>query len=388
VEGQQAMTNERGGSFGDGVAVLEPPTEPASDSRDRADATLPAAGSGRLATFARFVLFGGGVGLASSAAVPVVATVLPWAIANALITVLSTLLCTELHARFTFRTGRRAGWDEHLKSAGSAVAAYLATSAAMVILHAVQPSAGLFWDQAMYLGATGLAGIVRFLVLRLYVFAGRGGPEAESRAVRVRVMTGAGYCVRSTAAPIAAPTAGVHVSNGTMRRAVPVHDRGPTPRKRGFMTIGIERATRTAADPHTARRRAVLTGACAIGVGGVLAACGDGDSDTSDTSTAASAPSAGATSGPLAATADVAIGGGVVVGGVLVVQPVQGTFKAYDAACPHQGARVGAPQQNVVTCPAHRSKFKAEDGSLISGPATRGLTEIAVTVQGSEVVRA
>jgi putative flippase GtrA len=123
------------------------------------------------ASLGRFTLLGGAVGIASSAAVPTVATLMPWALANAVVTVASTALGTELHARFTFGTGRHAGWREHLQSAGSATAAYLATSAAMLLLHAAQPAAGPRWEQAVYLAASGLAGLGRFLVLRLYVFA-------------------------------------------------------------------------------------------------------------------------------------------------------------------------------------------------------------------------
>ncbi|MFZ4249434.1 hypothetical protein ACOZDF_29725 [Streptomyces griseoincarnatus] len=37
----------------------------------------------------------------------------------------------------------------------------------------MQPSAGPPAEQLVYLGASGLAGAGRFLVLRLYVFAGR-----------------------------------------------------------------------------------------------------------------------------------------------------------------------------------------------------------------------
>jgi putative flippase GtrA len=121
--------------------------------------------------FARFVVFGGGVGLASSVAVSLAATLMPWVFANALITVASTLLATELHARFTFGAGRRARWHQHLQSAGSATAAYLVTSVAILVLHAVQPSAGIRWEQAVYLTASALAGVGRFLLLRLYVFA-------------------------------------------------------------------------------------------------------------------------------------------------------------------------------------------------------------------------
>ncbi|MFF7549998.1 hypothetical protein ACFZCU_41165 [Streptomyces canus] len=125
---------------------------------------------GPLASFARFVLLGGGVGVASSAAVAGLAGLMPWTAANALITVASTALATELHARFTFGTGH-AGWRRHWQSAGSAAAAFAVTSAAVLVLHMVQPSAGALYEQVAYLGAAGLAGVGRFLVLRLFVFA-------------------------------------------------------------------------------------------------------------------------------------------------------------------------------------------------------------------------
>ncbi|MFD5271903.1 GtrA family protein [Streptomyces sp. NPDC058335] len=134
-------------------------------------AAAPSATPGPLASFVRFVVCGGGVGLLSGAAVPLLATLMPWALANAVITLASTLVCTELHALFTFGTGRRAGWRRHLQSAGSATAAYGVTCAAMFVLYAVQPSPGLVTQQVVYLGAAALAGTGRFLVLRLFVFA-------------------------------------------------------------------------------------------------------------------------------------------------------------------------------------------------------------------------
>jgi putative flippase GtrA len=98
---------------------------------------------------------------------------MPWAVSNAIITVASTLLCTELHARFTFAKGRSAGWREHGQSAGSATAAYLATSIAVYLLHLAQPSPGILTEQIVYLSASGLAGTGRFIILRLYVFTSR-----------------------------------------------------------------------------------------------------------------------------------------------------------------------------------------------------------------------
>lgn len=136
---------------------------------------------GPLASFARFVLCGGGVSLVASAVVPTVACVMPWAVANALITVVSTLLCTELHSLITFRTGRWAGLRRHLQSAGSAAVSYGVTTVAVLILHAAQPTAGRLLEQAVYLSAASLAGIGRFLVLRLLVFADHHDP-AESTA--------------------------------------------------------------------------------------------------------------------------------------------------------------------------------------------------------------
>jgi nitrite reductase/ring-hydroxylating ferredoxin subunit len=135
-----------------------------------------------------------------------------------------------------------------------------------------------------------------------------------------------------------------------------------------------------------AGRRALLVGA---GAAGLLAACGDDPAPP-----ATSVPQQAATSAApepaasLASTADVPVGGGTVVGDVLLVQPVAGTFKAYDAACPHKGVKVSPPKDGVATCPAHNSTFAIADGARMSGPATSGLKEIAITVDGSRIKQA
>ncbi|MFJ2833703.1 hypothetical protein ACIPC1_40220 [Streptomyces sp. NPDC087263] len=126
---------------------------------------------GACTAFARFVLCGGGVGLASSFAVAALASWIPWALANALITVASTLLATELHARFTFGAGGRATRRQHAQSAGSAVAAYAVTCVAMFVLQLLVAAPGAVLEQVVYLSASALAGVARFAVLRLVVFA-------------------------------------------------------------------------------------------------------------------------------------------------------------------------------------------------------------------------
>lgn len=152
------------------------------------DTTGAVAAPGPLASFARFVLCGGGVGLLSSGAVGLFAATMPWALANALITVASTILCTELHARFTFGAGKRAGWRQHWQSAGSATAAYVVTCVAMFVLHLVQSAPGMLTEQIVYLSASGLAGTGRFLVLRLFVFAAdrNGNTERAEAQVETR----------------------------------------------------------------------------------------------------------------------------------------------------------------------------------------------------------
>lgn len=147
--------------------------------------------------------------------------------------------------------------------------------------------------------------------------------------------------------------------------------------------------------PWSPTRRVVLLGAGACGVLGASAACGSAGGHAATRAEAGSrggAASAAVTALPssgvvLAAVGDVPVGGGIVAAGVLVVQPVSGTFKAFDASCPHRGVRVGPPANGIATCPAHHSTFAIADGARLSGPATQGLAEIPVTVQDKNIIR-
>jgi nitrite reductase/ring-hydroxylating ferredoxin subunit len=150
-------------------------------------------------------------------------------------------------------------------------------------------------------------------------------------------------------------------------------------------------------------RRRLLCGAALLGVGvPVLAACGsDGPSATGDPASTGSGGASGSPAGSgkgsgggagaggeLVATADVPVGGGVVLDGqkIVVTQPSQGEFKAFTAICTHQGCLVGGVADNTITCPCHGSQYSAEDGSVITGPATRPLTAVDVTVKSGSVV--
>jgi putative flippase GtrA len=204
---------------------MTPPLSPKpgpADATRRAERTKIVPGHARrspsapgpLASFARFVLCGGGVGLACCPAVTLLALLMPWGLANALVTIASTLLCTELHARFTFGTGRRAGWRQHWQSMGSATAAYTVTSVATLVLHTLQLSSGVLWEQVVYLGASGLAGVGRFLVLRCFVFA-TGRKRTPARTVNRAEVAESGDTVASFD-PVPPRPQGVPSATGTV----------------------------------------------------------------------------------------------------------------------------------------------------------------------------
>lgn len=68
---------------------------------------------------------------------------------------------------------------------------------------------------------------------------------------------------------------------------------------------------------------------------------------------------------------------------LLLVQPVEGEFKAFNPSCPHVGSLVNPPAGGVITCPLHGSTFNPASGGLVKGPSPRGLTEVAITRSGT-----
>jgi Rieske Fe-S protein len=148
----------------------------------------------------------------------------------------------------------------------------------------------------------------------------------------------------------------------------------------------------------TPTRRTVLIGAGAVGASAALAACG-GDDDTSTSGSTGgvssepgedTATSGAGTAEALTKTADVPVGGGVILDGpkIVVTQPAAGDFKAFTAVCTHQHCLVGSVQDNVITCPCHGSKYSAEDGSVENGPAPAPLAAVSIKVEGDSIVQA
>ena len=167
--------------------------------------------------------------------------------------------------------------------------------------------------------------------------------------------------------------------------------------------------TMTDPAPAEVRRRVVLLGAGAVGVAGVLAACGGGDDTTSssgdESATGSAAPETPAespaqtpaeTAEPptevgvtgVIAVADVPVGGGVVIAAekIVVTQPAEGDVKAFGSTCTHQGCQVAEVADGEITCPCHGSRYSIEDGSVLGGPAPEPLPAVGVAVEGDQVV--
>jgi nitrite reductase/ring-hydroxylating ferredoxin subunit len=130
----------------------------------------------------------------------------------------------------------------------------------------------------------------------------------------------------------------------------------------------------------------VVFSGCGLAGGALLAGCASYGPAAAPAAAPAPAPSPA--DGPLAATADVPVGGGLVLAGrgVVLTQPVAGTFKAFSATCTHQGCTVNEVVGGTINCPCHGSKFAVADGSVAAGPAPRPLPEQTVTVQGTSLV--
>jgi Rieske Fe-S protein len=79
-------------------------------------------------------------------------------------------------------------------------------------------------------------------------------------------------------------------------------------------------------------------------------------------------------------TSDVPVGSGIISkrAKVVVTQPSEGEFKAFDWTCTHKGCPVNKVADDTIMCPCHGSQYSIVDGSVTKGPATRGLTPVTV----------
>jgi Rieske Fe-S protein len=139
-------------------------------------------------------------------------------------------------------------------------------------------------------------------------------------------------------------------------------------------------------------RRSVLRGLVVTAVGGVAGyavARRSSAAKAKGVSTAANGYGAAPkTTGKALARVDhIPASGGLILTGprIVLVRGPGDAVHAYSAVCTHQGCTVNSVANNVINCPCHGSRFNAQTGAVISGPAPRALPSIAVAVRDGEI---
>lgn len=146
-------------------------------------------------------------------------------------------------------------------------------------------------------------------------------------------------------------------------------------------------------------RRSVIASVGALSVTGLLAACATDSEPTAvapaqtpkptptETSEPAQTPSE-STAG-LIAVEDIPVGGAIILSEAKLVltQPIAGEVGAYSVTCTHQGCPVSQLRGSEIICACHNSVFSTLDGSVISGPATRGLDQVEIKVENGQVYK-
>lgn len=135
------------------------------------------------------------------------------------------------------------------------------------------------------------------------------------------------------------------------------------------------------------RRQSLLAaGVVMVGAAG-LSACGSGEAvgeaaSSAVASASSAVSSAASAAGEAIATAEIPVGGGMVLEKleVVVTQPTAGEYKAFSAVCTHQQCLVASVADGVIKCPCHGSEFDIATGAVTKGPATKALGEKALTV--------
>ncbi len=151
-------------------------------------------------------------------------------------------------------------------------------------------------------------------------------------------------------------------------------------------------------------RRGLLAGSATVAAALALSACAGsedtatggatdsgGGSDQSESAAASESAGAGSESAGavLATVGEFPTGGGKVVstdaGVVVVTEPADGEYRAFNGKCPHQGCPVSEVLENTIICQCHGSVFDASTGDRLEGPAPVGLTPVDIVVQGDSI---
>lgn len=148
-------------------------------------------------------------------------------------------------------------------------------------------------------------------------------------------------------------------------------------------------------------RRKVVTSLGALSAIGLIGACSTANEDqaveapapettpeVSPEATPEAAPESQNGTG-LISVSEVPVGGAIILSEekVVISQPTPGEINAFSVTCTHQGCPVSQISDAGIVCACHNSVFSTLDGSVISGPATRPLTPIEITVAGDQIFK-
>ncbi len=130
-------------------------------------------------------------------------------------------------------------------------------------------------------------------------------------------------------------------------------------------------------------RRTVL-GGCAAGAATLLTACGGGGGGRSEPVV----ESDGAVRVP---QSDTPVGSSTYYPGegarMVVTQPTEGQWFAFDATCTHQGCMTSSSNDaGHLVCPCHGSAFDPATGEPVSGPAQQPLATRTVELDGQDLL--
>lgn len=141
-------------------------------------------------------------------------------------------------------------------------------------------------------------------------------------------------------------------------------------------------------DNSSVSRRALLGGAGAVATAGLLTACStDGGSGGTVAPEATSTAPPGPDATPVAAVADVPVGGALFLESdrLVLTQPAAGDFHAFVAICTHQGCNITDVEGDRIVCRCHGSVFDL-DGVPVEGPARKPLKSRPVEARGTDLV--
>lgn len=139
-------------------------------------------------------------------------------------------------------------------------------------------------------------------------------------------------------------------------------------------------------------RRSVLQGSAVVviaGIAGFAVARNSSAANAKGATTAANGYGASTQSSgrKLIGLDKVPENGGVILTAdkIVITRGAGGTVHGFSAVCTHQGCTVSSVANGVISCPCHGSRFDAQNGNVLAGPAPRPLPKVAVVVRGGEV---